>query len=236
MGKPTYVIGTGWWCDGTLGEGEPSDRVMISKDFFSTWYEHVIAYSDPRAIIVVDSKSPIKPLFTQYKDVQSISLTKNYPPFMKFREGKNPYGTFRTAATRQMYLGAFYAYFTGTDYFVWVEQDCLIHGKGIIDKAIENMQEATDISFGEFDDDLKVETSFIVMKAASIPKIFDAYLRVKNDRPELKYWKMTHNGFINHVWFPFGQGRNRPIKFEDQYYYAQQLTNEELARFKKELQ
>jgi hypothetical protein len=127
-----------------------------------------------------------------------------------------------------MYIGSMYAFFNDIEYAVWVEQDCLIHGDGIIDRAVENMGDA-DFSMGLWQHKLKLETCFIVFRTGRIFDIWKAFKEEASPFPELRYHALTQKFKFRPL--PFGVGRARPIPWSDQYYYAQQLTDEEIEKF-----
>jgi len=229
----SYVIGTGWWCDGTgthyNSKGNNSSDATRQREFFPIWYAHIMAYANPKTIILVDSNSPVKPDFSSFDGVQVVDMLRNFP--IGDKTCRNPFRTDATAAARQMYVGAFYAYLTDVDYFIWVEQDCLIHGDNIIETALESMGDA-DMSAGRWDfQDYHMELSFLIMKASSVPHLFNSYLRSNRPKPEMKYWDVVHQDDVNFSWLPFGCGRMRPIDFTASHYYAQHLTDKEIEKF-----
>lgn len=220
-----YIIGLGWWCDGS-GKTEASKWNNSTDEirrvgFFDDWYRSVSKNTNPVKIVAVDSKSPIKPDFAAL-GIETIEMVGNYlhPDFgLKYV----------SAATRQVFMGAWYAFFNKAEYFVWVEQDCLLHGEGIIERAIENMGDA-DYSMGTWRHEYKLETCFMVFRCASLMKILQGFLESTAPVPELRYW-----GLRNHLKFipmPFGYGRNRPIKWDDEHFFAQHLTGYDLEMFR----
>ena len=224
-----YIIGTGWWCDGTgkhagSAGNSSSDRIR-QVGFFSTWLRHVRAYTSPTDIVVVDSASPVRPDFS---GLHVLRMIRNFTG--DGRDGM--FGTDRTAATRQVFVGAVYAAMNGADYFVWLEQDCLVHGKGLVERAIENMKGA-DFSTGRWDHEYRVETCFMIFKATSVATLIDRYFRVAAPKPELRYLELTKQ--LRFAWLPFGYGRNRPINFDDKQFYAQHLNDDEIRKFEEKL-
>jgi len=229
----SYIIGSGWWCDGTgkhagSANNDSTDEIR-QRGFFDWWYRSVKKVSHPQKIIVVDSASSIKPCLDGKDDVEFVSLVCNFNQ----KTEQNRFGTPRTGATRAFFIGAFYALMNDVDYFVWVEQDCLLHGVGIIEKALSAGGDKMEISHGMWNHIYKVETSFIIVKTSIVPHLYDVYLKLPGDRPE-KRWQQVDECF-DFVELPFGYGRNRPINFDDEFFFAQQLTQEELVRFKEKI-
>ncbi len=135
--KTSYIVGTGWWDDGQRKSHHEKYGGLEKADFFNIWYYFLNKYSSPQKIIMMDSASPIKPKLPNDPRLEFVSLDQNY--------GHGSFKTFGKIGqfqgwTKAMMLGAFYTLMTEADYYVYIEQDCLIYGYGIIEKAIENME------------------------------------------------------------------------------------------------
>ena len=132
-----YIISTGWWCDGTgIHAGSvnnKSSNFTRSPAFFDIWIEQVLKVSKPQKILITDSKSPVDypRKITKNGLVEFVSLNQNFGHAINC-EGKY------CGWTRSILNGAFYSYINDCD-FVYVEQDCLLFGEGIIEKAFESM-------------------------------------------------------------------------------------------------
>ena len=229
----TYVIHSGWWCDETLAHPgsrrNGSDNRVRSPLFFDVWYECIRTFTSPQKIIVVDSNSPLKPKVNQ--DVEFISLKRN------FFHAENC-DTKYCGWTRAFFTGAFYALMCDADYSVYVEQDCVLVGGGIIEQAIANMEQAgRKITYGRLTGlGPLIEQSFVIIKKDYILDFLTKYLSLPQTdnifsgvAPELKFKNINK---ADNAWcaLPFGYGRNRPINFEDAVFFAQQLTTEELFK------
>jgi hypothetical protein len=229
----SYIISSGWWCDRTqVHPGSlrnASDTRIRSKEFFDVWYDCIRAYTCPEKIIVIDSASPIKPKI--HRDVEFISLKRNF----LHAEGCD---TRLTGWTRAFLTGAFYSLMNDADYSVFVEQDCVLVGGGIVEQAIAEMEDrGKRISYGRLEGlGAYIEQSFVILKNDNILRFIKNYLAIeKSDNafngisPELKFRMISEQ---NDMWcpLPFGYGRNRPINFQDATFYAQQMTTAELHR------
>lgn len=232
-----YIIGTGWWCDGTGLHSHSKHQKYVDKktrqsDFFDLWYKSVKKYTKPDKIIMVDSNSPIKPNLSGKDDVEFISLNKNY--------GAAIDGTSKGILSgwdRSVLMGASYAMLCDVDYFVYIEQDCLIHGKGIIEYAISKMNRAKVMLGDGIGTPQPIQQSFIIVKGdylqTFISKDFTlndkSFLRKSPEKRYGEYFKQVAK------MLPFGYGRTRPINFNDEYFYAQHLRSNELRKFKNKL-
>ena len=137
-----YVITTGWWCDNDSSEGRDikyGSTKLRKKDFFYLWYECVKKYSSPAYITVVDSASPVKPELNEFNDVYWITLKTN-PGHSTRHTGKF------SGVTYAHVIGMTMALLDNFDYWVYIEQDALIKGEGIIEYAISKMKKQ--IMFG----------------------------------------------------------------------------------------
>lgn len=229
----SYIISSGWWCDQTqVHPGSlrnASDNRIRSREFFDVWYDCIKTYTCPEKIIVIDSASPIKPKIHQ--DVEFVSLKRNF----LHAEGCD---TQLTGWTRAFLTGAFYSLMNDADYSVFVEQDCVLVGGGIVEQAIAAVEEeGKRISYGR----LKgmgsyIEQSFVVVKNDYILRFIERYLNIPQTdnvfngmSPEVKFRTINENDTL---WTPLpcGYGRNRPIDFGDATFYAQQMTTDELRK------
>ncbi|MEZ8829285.1 hypothetical protein AB6E20_11285 [Vibrio cyclitrophicus] len=139
--KASYVVTTGWWCNKADDHRETcfGDGQIREKDFFQKWYNAVTSFTSPEKILVVDSNSPIPPNLPTDKRLEFISLDINAG------HSTNHVGKF-CGVTRAHILGMQYALLCDVDYWVYIEQDALIYGHGIVEKAIEKMDKG--IMFG----------------------------------------------------------------------------------------
>lgn len=228
-----YIIGTGWWCDGT-GEHTHSkhqknvDKTTRQRDFFNLWYAAIEKYTTPKKIIVIDSNSPIKPNIIN-KNVTLYSLDKNYGAALDGTRNQILSGW-----DRSILLSASMAYFEDIDYFVYIEQDCLIYGKGIIEEAIKKIGNKM-IMLGEGSGTPQpIQQSFVIIKKEYIPFFLMKEMNNSKENLKLSPEQRYNIHYKNDVEFlPFGFGRKRPIKFKDKYFYSQHLNQDELKQFRK---
>ena len=236
--EKSYIIATGWWCDGTNQHAgsinNQSDDLTRSKEIFHLWHYLINKYANPVKIIITDSDSPVKPNYKAIEDerIEFIKLYRNFK-HAAVCDAK------LCGWTRSVLNGAFYTLMNDVDYYIYAEQDCLIHGN-IIESAITNLGNA-DFSHGTWNHAYKTEQSFIVIKRESILKFITTYLSYPATdmemRPELKFLKMRDNidSKSNLVFkeLPFGYGRERPIDFSNPSFYIQHANKDELIKFLK---
>ncbi len=221
-----YIIHSGWWCDGTgvhPGATKYSDARIRTVAFFDVWYEFVRAYTKPEKILIVDSASPVLPDLDG-KDIECVSMRRNFLHGMKC---DTQWGGW----TRAFFTGAFYALMNDVDYAVFVEQDCLPVGEGVVERAIANMGDKK-ISFS-LGGPNRSDQSFTILRRDYIAEFARKFMAIPKDDREMD----TEDKFMHIVNeddslapLPFGYGRNRPINFRDPHFVAQQWRRDELEQ------
>lgn len=131
-----YIIGSGWWCADKVQDTRTEllgDDDIRGQKFHQLWYEAICRYTSPEKIIIVDSASPIKPKLNKDDPrLEFVSLNVNAG------HSTNHLGKF-CGCVRAMQLGLEYTLQCDADYYVYVEQDALIYGEGIIEHCINQM-------------------------------------------------------------------------------------------------
>lgn len=230
-----YIIGTGWWCDGSGTHlhsryQKGVDKATRQKDFFELWYRAVKKYTTPRKIVVIDSNSPVVPEFDKKRDVQVYSLSKNWGPGRRGTlDGK------LSGWDRGILTAASIAYLDNAAYFVYLEQDCLVKGKGIIEHAISKFDKDKMILVGDGEGTPDpIQQSLIIIKHEYIPTFINKEMSATPKFLRTSAEKRYFSHYQKHLQFlPFEGGRHRPIKWNNRFVYAQHLNKHELNQFKK---
>ena len=253
-----YIIGTGWWCDGSGKHPRGSRKIektcdfIRSRDFFEVWHRFIDTYTTPEKIIVIDSDSPVKPELPDDGRIEFVSLKENFGhAYHANRIGR------RSGWSRSVLGGAFYSYLNDADYFVYVEQDCLVRGAGWIEACLRALKKGS-IMFGDGEGTPQtIQQSLVIIHNSFIPvfinrlvKEFDKSMKVIASRSSDGNWETGTKGlfgrkniaFKDHTpesrwhrafrkdadYIPFGYGRSRPIDFDAEHLYAQHWTKDEL--------
>ena len=253
MKKYKYIIHTGWWCeDGDNSTNRKKyfgDELQRKKEFHNLWYKSICAFTDPDKIIMIDSASPVKPdLHTEDNRIEFLSLPFNagHSTILK--------GVKLAGVSRSYMLGAFYAFLSDIEYYVYVEQDVLLYGEGIIEKCIDAMNCPYMFGDGNGTPQALQQSLFIIRKDGIIPFI-NNYLNIKSPddetSPETKFALATNqllkifpkrvinsqtgiklfktlSKFQN---MPIGYGRCRPINFNDGHFYFQHGSKDEINSY-----
>ena len=247
-----YVIGSGWWCtrEPSWQEGRKrlGDDLIRTADFHALWYESVKRFTDPCKIVIVDSASPVRPpLCPDDPRIECISLDRNYGHATSC-------GTKFSGCSRSFLLGVAYAWMCEADYYVYVEQDCLLYGEGIVERAIGRMRH--DFMFGDgAGTPQPIQQSMFILARPAFRAFLDGMDKIREgDRevsPEVKFarlkWDLvperigplrlrSWRRLTGRLWYdrlPFGYGRARPIDWNQPHFYFQHGTREELERYRE---
>ena len=250
----SYVLGTGWWCAAPDGGGDrplaKGDEMIRGVAFHHLWFAAVDRYTRPEKIIVVDSASPVPPpLCKTDPRIEYLRLDHN--------AGHSSVHTGRFSGwTRSVLLGLQYANLCEADYFVYVEQDALVFGDGLVESAIAAMRGP--YMFGHPGDTPQpLQQSFFVIRRDGFESFLRRYVAVRSpDRlvaPEKKFAVATSPvlGTVPEVLLytrsplaspvsrllgrydllPFGYGRNRPVDFAAEQFYFQHGSEEEVRSY-----
>jgi len=189
MRKPSYIIGSGWWCDAAQPDRECSgDEVIRSSAFHRLWRQSVDTFTRPEKILIVDSASPVPPPLDRNDErIEHLRLPLN-PGHATVHTG--PYCGWTLSAL----LGLEYAHCCDVDYFVYVEQDVLLYGEGIIERCIEHMRTPYMFGSGRGTSHPLQQSLFLVHRSA-IARFVGAVQRIRaTDRqvsPEKKFCMAT---------------------------------------------
>jgi len=187
-----YIIGTGWWCNETSNINQLDARKTIGSDeirgqsFHELWYESIKQVATPEKIVMIDSCSPTKPPnIEEKKDIVHIELNENGGHVTNM-QGKY------CGWTRSVLLGLEYASLCDCDYFVYVEQDVLLSGEGIVEHCISSFNEKTNYMFGrEVERPQPLQQSFFIVKKEGIDSFVSNLRRIKQGdskiAPEVRF-------------------------------------------------
>lgn len=234
---PKIIVGSGWWCNNTEGEWDIGCKATRSIPFFSLWLTQVVKYLSPHKIVITDSKSPLKPDHEAFDLIQWIELDKNYGHANDIRTNK--INTKYSGFTRSVLLGCLYALNCDADYYVYVEQDCLIKGADFLNQAIgENeadilVGQATEGGIG-LDGKTAVpmkQQSLMIIKKSGMERFIIGLLDADWSDGEVSPEKTMERKLqpLGTISIPYG--RSRPIDFSQSCFYAQHFTEEDLAKF-----
>jgi hypothetical protein len=234
---PKVVVASGWWSDEERSEWAIGSSATRSVSFFDVWYHQVMNYISPHRIVITDSASPNKPDWQTYPRVNWIELDQNYGHPNDVRTGKIK--TKFSGYTRSVINGAMYAYCCDADYFIYVEQDCLVRGENFLAEALGSNNEEillgakTEGGQGLAGGDAAPmhQNSLIIIEKKGLERFITGIINAPEGDGELSI-EIIMERFCH----PFGiieipYGRSRPIDFECPCFYAQHLTDEELDRF-----
>jgi hypothetical protein len=235
--RPKVVVGSGWWCDREPHQWAIGGASNHSIAFFDVWYRQVMRCLGPDRIVVTDSASPVKPDHRSYAGIQWIELDQNYGHPNDIRVGK--VRTKYSGFTRSLINGAMYALCCDADFYVYVEQDCLVHGDDFLAQAIGEATEDILVGtptengrglFGKVAASM-IQQSLVVVARSGLERFLDGLLGAPWTDGERSPEQTMRHRLAPYGFLQVPYGRSRPIDFARSHIYAQHLTDEELAEF-----
>jgi glycosyltransferase involved in cell wall biosynthesis len=230
------VVGSGWWSDDTPHDWTIGTADTHAPAFFRIWLRLVRKYLSPERIVVTDSCSPLKPPAADRDGVEWIELDRNYGHANDIRLGR--IRTKHSGFARSVFLGATYALACDADYYVYVEQDCVIRGEGFLDAIVAGMKHP--IALGaptaggvgiEGPAAPMLQQSLMIVARAGLERFIASIVTATESDgdvpPEIKFARRLKP--FSTIAIPFG--RSRPLDFAAPHFYAQHLTAEELHAF-----
>lgn len=252
---PRYVIGSGWWStEEEAASVNPKrkdlgDDFIRSPQFFDLWRESIERFTSPERVIVVDSNAPLKPSADAREGVEWVSLPFNA------KHATDHLGRW-SGWMRSVLVSASYALATECDYFVYVEQDCLLHGENIVEDCVRASRTGISFGSGEGTPQPIQQSFFAVRRDRLLSFVTNLHRLVPNDRDLSPEWKFVCASCAPLVWaankgllrtrrrreralnyamdrhfdfLPVGTGRTRPIPFDQAQFYFQHGTRDEVA-------
>jgi hypothetical protein len=192
---------------------------------------------NPHSIVVTDSAAPEKPDYRSFTNIHWIELDRNYGQPNDIRVGRIQ--TKYSGFTRAVFNGAMYALCCEADFYVFVEQDCLLYGDDLLNRAVADSND--DILLGrptEKGKGLKgsvaapmLQNALVIVRRTGLERFIGAILGAPWTDGEVSpeetiRLRMPPYGFIG---IPFG--RSRPIDFKEPNFYVHHLDDNELHRF-----
>ena len=241
----TYVIGSGWYSNASAehsGSLQPhcrSSKRCRQPEFHHLWYHFINKYTSPRKIIIVDSDSEIPPpINTQDSRIELLRLDKNYGHAVDAQKCLSMSGW-----ERAVIMGALYAHLCESDY-LYVEQDCLVRGFGWVEACYRAFKRGKIMVGNGEGTPQPIQQSLFFVANEFIPTFVSTLLdpskggvrRFQNppskqqDCPEVRWYEAFQKQMD---FLPFGDGRKRPLVIEQEHFYAQQWTDQELETFCK---
>lgn len=251
------MIGSGWWCAEQAprvpGRAYHGSDVIRSAEFHHLWSAVLDALTAPKLVLLVDSASPSPPPITN-------------PAYCTIRLPRNPgHATVHTGHysgwTASVLYSLEYALSADIDYLVYVEQDVLLYGAGIIERCIAHMRKPLMFGSGIATPQPLQQSFFIIRKDGMRRFLAGLHAIDAPDKVIVPEWKflMSSLGVSNRVaqwlcsgevrrarlfrvfgWLmqsigfdvlPVGFGRARPIEMSHSHFYFQHATVAEMRAY-----
>jgi hypothetical protein len=257
MGQYNYIIGSGWWCTDSeqrvAGRRYWGSDVIRSAEFHHLWSAVIDAWTAPSAVLLVDSASPVKPPITNSR-YRTLHLSHN-PGHATVHSGHY------CGWTASVLHALEYALSADADYLVYVEQDVLLFGSGVIEHCISRMRKPLMFGSGAGTPQPLQQSFFIVRKDGMRRFLARLHLIGRPDKVIVPEWKFmlaslgAHGALIEWLCadevrrariyrligklmqtigydlLPIGLGRARPLLPGARHFYFQHGTGEELRMY-----
>ena len=250
------LIGSGWWCDEKEArKNAVGDKFIRSSDFFRLWLNSLIEQNLEFEIFITDSNSPIKPEPSLLKDITFVSLNENaghsishkgffcgwtrsvimsmtycmcgdYDYFVYIEQDALLKGNVIEAAIKQASkTGASFGFSEQTAYQMQVS--FFVIKQSQIRYLLKNLYMINQID-NNFAPENKL--SLILSKFNFWPL---SWILTRSDRIAIKFFRFINKfSFLRKFdYLPFGYGRERPINFDDNQYYFQQATKQDINQY-----
>jgi len=237
MADPKIIVGSGWWSSGVRSQWNIGDDLIRSSAFFALWHHLVIKSLNPTVILVTDSNSPIKPNWRAFERVKWMELDQNYGHANDIRVGLSKARL--SGISRSRILGALYALCCDADYFVYVEQDCVLKGRDFLKKSIG--EQDLDFFCGQRTEGGRglhggaaapmLQNSVLIMKRRGMERYISSVVAAPETDGELSSELKMERDMAPYGTLQVPYGRSRPIDFSLSHFYAQHLTRDELMAF-----
>ncbi|MDQ7085035.1 MAG: hypothetical protein Q9M36_08920 [Sulfurovum sp.] len=169
----SYIITSGWWSI----EEEKDDRLIKcgdahirSSSFHQLWTKAIDKYTLAKKVYIIDSNAPIKPKIDSQNEVL-FSLLENAG------HSTNHSGKL-CGVSRAHLLGMSLALVNEVEYWVYIEQDALIYGDGIIEECIKKMKKPYMFGNG-WGTPQPTQQSFMIIKSDAIASFIQKFSAIK---------------------------------------------------------
>ena len=234
--RPKVLIGSGWWCADKDSPGSTETAPATTMAFFYLWYTQIVKCLSPSAIVITDRQSPLKPDYQAFELIHWIELEGNNGHANGSGTGKVEihYSHF----TQSILSGCMYALNSDADYYVYVEQGCLLKGDNFLNVAIGETSEdilsdapASNDTAGNANPDTVVrQPSLIIVKRSGMERFISGFLNaVRNEQLSAGICLQQQLQPLGRIQAPYAQ--SRPSDFSRPHVYARHLSQEELDTF-----
>ena len=179
------LVTSGWYAtDQTRSYVTAGDDLIRGPGFRPLWWRSLDTYVEPEHVFIVDSASPVKP-----GDAAHTSTRFQHLELLINPGHSQNCTTHYCGAMAALILGLEYALFNDVDMVLYIEQDALVYGAGIVEKVKKALRRK-DLVFGA-SSMLDVQQSFFAASKKGIRHFLSALHAInysdKQIAPEHKF-------------------------------------------------
>jgi len=200
-----------------------------AEEFFKVWMANTLKYAKPAEIIVVNAAGKC----LSHLGGTWVNTKHNYGHVKRMAPGEKHGGWWLG-----FMLGALICHCNKYD-FIYKEQDCLAFGSWVKHIFVAAETAHAPVVVGQFTQHAySVEQSLVLIKQAAILDFITEYMMLPEPestgagRPELKFLAVMKKRPELVTFMTMGCGRDRPIPYTSNRFYAQHLSPVELAELK----
>lgn len=189
---PCELITSGWFAsEQARNYRTKGDDLIRGQGFRPLWWRSIDTYLKPEHVFIVDSASPVKS-----NDAEHTS-TKFQTVELLINPGHSQNSTTHYSGwTAGIILGLEFALLSDVDMFLYVEQDVLVYGSGMVEK-IKNSLRRKDLVFGA-SSSMDIQQSFVAANKRGIRQFVKALHSIeysdKDIAPEHKFMFAASRG------------------------------------------
>ena len=228
-----FILSTGWYADNRGHNNPGASKLLYDSRWFEKYWFPMLSLSLemelPQALFVYESNCDVRCSLSGIPVTVHVERVRNLWP--------NETQDHRHDWFCSVMMGAQYALCNGCD-LVYIEQDCLVGG---LNKAIEWAQDYKHVyGYGRQCSMAHgwAENSFMYVRNDFLPELLNVLNQNKwldgrgAPLPEM-LWHGAFYEMDGVEFWPFGSGRKRPIPWQEEFFYGQQLTEGEIEKFQE---
>lgn len=180
------LVSTGWYASNDARSYVTAgDDLIRGVEFRPLWWQSLDRFVRPQHVFIVDSASPVKP------DDARWTATRFQRAELLINPGHSQNGrTHYCGFMASVIIGLEFALHNDVDMFLYVEQDALLYGDGIVEKTKSALRRK-DLVFGATSSGIEIQQSFFAANKKGIRRFLSALHAInysdKQIAPEHKF-------------------------------------------------
>lgn len=228
MNRNSILIGSGYFA--------PPGKAQETADFHNIWYENLRKYlGELPQIHLFCNGGSVPPVNTAIGKTFCLGNTMHVGALI---HGEKDY---KFCGWSSVMMSLLWMAYNEEKDLLFIEQDALVFGEGWVDELLKELGSAS-VIFGRKHlsgpNWMPTSQSLFYVRHSFIPAFTASYCSMPRDGdvewiPELKFLRMMERDWKNYRMMSWGYDRERPLGYDDPYWYAQKFTPEEMAELRR---